>query len=147
MSLATRPASDQALASMAAAIEGLATRVTDLAGLTRGLMLNNVIRSELVVLDDDGRAAVNSSVPFASVGIVCFDDAVTVNAGTLQEDVPTAGIGVIPLPGAAAIVWPLTGSTLSLYGTAGDRVLVTIWEKPQCPMYAPGYANVDGGGA
>lgn len=142
-----RTAAEQALLEVRAAMEAQSTRLTEMVVVLRGLSLNEVLRSELLILDDTGIAERNTSVAYASVGVWALDGDVTVTSSARAAAAPASGIGVIPVPAAAAIVWPLTGTTLTVYGTAGDRVLVTLWSKPQCPMVAGIGGPVNGGGA
>src|SRR5213075_477105 len=126
-------------------LENMSTRLTEVAAGLRGLSLNDVLVSKLIVLDADGIAAVNTKVDFASVGAwnLSTHD-LTVSSSTKAASAPTSGVGVIPVPEGSAVVWPLVGTSCTIYGTAGDSVLIALWSRPQPPMVA-GVGAVIGG--
>jgi hypothetical protein len=129
------------------ALDNATTRWTEIAAQLRGLTLNGVMRSETLKLDADGRAHRNFSAPYAAVGLWAYDSEITASSGPVQQLAPTDGIGVIYLPAQRAIVWPLAGTELSIYGTEGARVLVTLFSTPQVPSIGGTSSGVDGGGA
>lgn len=132
----TRTAADQAALELRATLEAQTTRLTELATVLRGLTLNEVLRSELVLIPPGGVVERNVSSTYASVGAWALDGDVTVTSAAPAAAAPLEGIGVILVPNGAAVVWPLTGTTVTVYGTPGQRVLLTLWAKPQCPMIA-----------
>lgn len=141
-----RTAADTAIAELRSTIENQSTRLTELASEIRGLSLNNVLLSELITIPASGICRRDTSTTYASVGAWALTSQVTLDSGPEQAAAPTRGIGVLVIPGKVGIVWPLVGTTLSIYGTPGDRVLVALWSKPQCPSIS-GSVGVDGGGA
>lgn len=137
---------EQALTQQLAELVNETTRQTGLLAELKGLSLNDVLQSGTVLLDANGQAELHSSVPYASVGVWSYGAEVTVTSATAAADAPAYGLGVIPVPAGAAIVWPLTGTSLTIHGTAGELVLVALWSKPQWPMVANGGGGgFDGG--
>jgi hypothetical protein len=148
MTTRTNNAEAAALEAAALELQVATTRLTEIPGLLRGLILNSVLRSELVTFDATGVVERNTSTPYASLGVWNYGEEVIASSSPPQPDAaPTGGIGVIIVPSLAAVVWPLTGTTITLYGTPGDQALLALWATPQCPMVVTGVANVDGGGA
>lgn len=129
------------------ALDQWTAQTTAVVAQLAGLSLNSVLRSELVVFDASGYAEMQSAVPYASVGCIAYGQTVTLSANGHEGTPPTRGIGVIAVPAGKAVVWPLTGTTLGVYGTAGERALVTIWSAPQVPSFGGTASGVDGGGA
>lgn len=141
-------AADLAVAEMRATLENQSTRLTELAAEIRGLALNNVLLSELITIPATGITSRDTSTTYASVGVWAYGtDQVTVDSGPVAAAAPDAGIGVLIVPSKAGVVWPLVGTTLSIYGTPGDKLLLALWSKPQCPLIAPSGAAINGGGA
>lgn len=141
--MTTRTAADQAMLDQLAELLNETTRQTSILRELRGLSLNDVLYAGTVTLDADGRAHVTTSTAFASVGVWALGDPVTVQNAPPTSP-PAAGLGVILLPAGGAVVWPLVGADVTIYGTAGDRVLLALWSTPQCPMIA---GTGGGGGA
>lgn len=132
----SRNAAELAVAEMRATLENQSTRLTQLVSEIRGLSLNSVLVSELITIPGDGAVSRDVSTPFASVGVWAYGASVTIDAGGEAAAAPAGGIGVIKVPGRCAIVWPLVGTTLAIYGTPGDQLLLALWSKPQCPLVA-----------
>lgn len=134
-----RTAVDQALLEQLAHLANQTTRQTELLTGLRGLALNDVLWAGTVTLDARGVGTVSNAVPFASFGVWhrgLAGDLVVV-AGTEEGSPPNDGPGVFRDVGPGdALVWPATGSSLTIYGTAGDRVVVALWATLQPPMVA-----------
>lgn len=136
------------IARLEAALNATTGRLTATVAQLASLSLNNVLRSELLVLGDLlGHAHRESAVPYASVGVWAYDSDVTVSAGPLDLVAPTMGIGVIVVPAKRAVVWPLAGTEITLYGATNARVLLTLFSTPQVPSVGGTATGVDGGGA
>lgn len=130
------------------ALEATTGRFTQAVATLTGLSLNSVLRSELLILDHTtGQAHVETSAPYASVGVYAYDSAVTVTSGPIAATAPTRGIGTLIVPSGRVIVWPLAGTEISLFGTIDARVLLTLWSAPQVPSVGGTATGVDGGGA
>lgn len=141
-----RTAVDQALLEQLAVLANQTTRMTEEMAQLRGLSLNNVLWAGTVLLDADGRANIDVGVTYASFGAWALGAAITVTSSSSGATAPAYGPGVFPMPGGTAMVWPMAGHELNVYGTAGDRVVVALWSTPQCPMVAAA-GSIDGGGA
>lgn len=127
-------AAELALAELRATLENQSTRLTQIASEIRGLALNSVLLSELITIPASGVTSRDTSTPYASVGVWSYTTAVTVDSGSVGAAAPPAGIGVIRVLAGRAVVWPLVGTTLAIYGTPGDQLLLALWSKPQCPL-------------
>lgn len=148
MSHATaRTAAEQVLLERLEALDNSVTRQTEAVGQLRGLILNSVLRDELVVIPAAGFVERSCSAPFASVGIGNYGaNTMTVAPDAGSQLAPTFGRGVKRIPAGGALVWALTGTVVTVWGTAGDVVLLTLWATPQAPMVA-GSGSLNGGGA
>lgn len=133
-----RDSVDQALLEHLAQLTNETTRQTGLLAELKGLSLNDVIQSGTMLLDADGRAHVNTSTAYASVGAWAYGAQVTLTNATPEATRPPYGRGVIHVPAGSSVVWPLVGADLTVHGTPGGLVLVTLWSKPQPPMVASG---------
>jgi hypothetical protein len=134
-------AADLAVAALRSELENQSTRLTEIAAGIRGLSLNSVLLSELVTIPAAGRTHRDTSTAYAMVGVVAYGAAqVVVDSGPEQAAAPAAGIGTIRVPAGGAIVWPLAGSTLSIYAAEGTQLLLALWSKPQHPLFVRGLA-------
>lgn len=141
-------AAELAVAELRTQLENQSTRLTEIASEIRGLSLNHVLWSELITIPSSGSLHRDTSTPYASIGLWAYGtDQVTIDSGSEGLGAPAGGIGVIIVPGKAGIVWPLVGTTVSIYGTADQQLLLTLWSKPQAPLIAPSGAAINGGGA
>ncbi len=126
---------------VAAQMEALAGRLTELVSISRGLALNQVLWSGVRLLDPAGVATVHLHVPFAHVVAYAFrtGGTVTVVAGP-PGSAPQQGAGMLPVPPGAFIGVPMAGPTLTVYGSPSDMVWLGVWARPQppCAGYVPG---------
>lgn len=123
------------------AIASMNTRMTEVAALLRGLSLNNVLYGGSLRLDANGHADLEFTVPAAAVAVSNPTDAsvtLTVAAGTLQAAAPAPGPGVLFIAPGHAVVLPITGRTLSFYGTPAGAVTVAVFSTPQPPSFSGG---------
>jgi len=121
-----------------AAISG---RFTQFVGELRGLLLNDCLRFQTVLFDANGQADMNqfADVPYAGLAVWNIGTgAVTVEAGPPQGLAPLQGIGVMRIPAGGSAGWPSTGTTLSMYGTAGQPVAVALYAKSIQPFASGG---------
>jgi hypothetical protein len=133
---------EQIAAAVREGLEPLAGRMTEYAAALRGNSLNQILRSETIIIGGtSGRSYShrNFAVPFAMVGAWALEDEITVVAGPVQGDTaPRSGIGVMPVMAGTPVVWPLTGNELAIYGTAGQRVLLAVWARAVDPAASLG---------
>jgi hypothetical protein len=109
--------------------------------------LNGVIRTETLILDAAGQAYRRSTVPIASITAWAYGGDITLEAASPQSGAaPTNGIGLLPIPAGQLATLPLAGDQVTVYGTAGQRVLLVLWAIPQAP-HVGGQGPVNGGGA
>jgi len=124
------------LAEILTALQQAANTQTETAATLRGLSTNNVLHTALVQLDADGTAELRSSVPAGSIAVANHSTHdVTVSAAPKGAGAPTVGHGVHRVGAGKAAVVNLTGTVLTLYGTAGDAVSVQVFSKAQPPAF------------
>lgn len=100
----------------------------------RGLILNEVLFSGVVVVDATGAATIHTAVPFASVAARNYSSSlVTVAAAPPQGSAPAQGIGTTRLNAFRFAVVPLAGNMLTIYGAPGATVGVEIYAQLQPP--------------
>ncbi|MFL6144514.1 MAG: hypothetical protein ACJ72N_21960 [Labedaea sp.] len=123
-------------ADLVARLGRLEDSITHFAAHLRGLMLNDVLGAELVVIPTAGVVSRDFSVPFASVAVLNHSTAtITVAAHAPQGNAPPSGPGVhLVGPGAAEVI-NLTGPVWTIYGPAGAQVSVSTFAKPQPPGF------------
>ena len=100
-----------------------------------------VLMSETVVLDGTGVYTASWPIIYASVAVASLGGAVTVSNSGLQADVPDTGPGVFVVPAGGFASHNLRGQILSLYGTPGAAVDVTVFVRPQPPVVAQAAAS------
>jgi hypothetical protein len=104
----------------------------------RSGIVNNVLLSTLATFDAEGRIAFDWHAPYGSVAVAAHGAGnVTVTNAGPAASAPTGGRGVHLVKGAHAAVINLLGTTLTLYGTAGEQVSLQVFTKPQPPAYGP----------
>jgi len=109
-----------------------------------GRIVNDVLLCELLTLDANGQATREFGVAYGSVAVANFGDTdLTVAQSGLQGSAPGGGAGLALVGSLMGQVINLSGRALSLYGTAGARVMLQVFTKPQPPSYGP---VVDGEG-
>lgn len=123
---------------LADALRVLAGRVTELNELTRGNIANHVLHSGTVVVGADGYVSLDFAIPMASVMVQASDTFgyVTIAAAPPASSPPTSGAGVVAVGPDAMLAVPLTGTVLTVYGTAGDLVYLGVWSRAQPPAGA-----------
>jgi hypothetical protein len=129
---------DRLYRELADATRQLTDRMTELTALTRGNHLNNILWSGTVTIPANGFHTFNFHVPMASVAVQASITAglVTVVSDPPANPVPVDGPGVYTVGPDAFLCIPMTGRTLTIYGTVGDRVLVAVSSKPWPPAGA-----------
>lgn len=122
---------DVAVAELATTVNNLATRLTEFAAQTRGLSLNSVLRSELLILDANGMATVSNETDFAHVLLVAYDSDITGVPHGPEASAPTRGVGILIVPAGKGMAVPSVGREFTVYGTAAARVLIQLFSRPQ----------------
>ncbi|HLY84818.1 MAG TPA: hypothetical protein VKQ71_17670 [Acidimicrobiales bacterium] len=115
--------------------------LTELVAATRGLILNQVLSTELATIGAGGTWTRDYSVPYGSVAVQNLSPrTMTVSGGPPQLSAPGGGTAIQTLPPFAAAVINLASATLTIYGTAGDTINVQVFARAQPPFYAFGTA-------
>jgi hypothetical protein len=111
----------------------LTTAVSDL----HGLVVNECLSSETLILDGAGNASRWWTVPFGSVAIHNTGANTLVVANQpMAGSAPKSGVGVILVPPNSAVCANVSGRILSLYGTIGAQVVLSVFTKTQPPDWA-----------
>lgn len=113
--------------------EAMAMQAANVAELATGLKLNGVVYSGTVVIGADGSQLVQARSNFASATVRAAGADVTIATQGQGASAPTSGPGVFVIPAGTERTVAITGNVLTLYGTAGASVAVTLWVYPQPP--------------
>jgi hypothetical protein len=122
---------------LAAEIHDLGGRLTSAVSALHGLVVNECLSTETLILDGSGNAVRWWTVPFGSVAVHNTGANTLVLANQpMAGAAPASGVGVVLVPPNSAVCVNLVGRTLSLYGTIGARVVLSVFTKPQPPDWA-----------
>jgi len=122
---------------LAAEVRHLGGRLTETVSELHGLVINACLTTETLILDADGRASRDWSVPYGSVAVHnAGADTLTIVNGTPAAAAPMSGVGVVVIPSGSAMTANMAGRSLSLYGTAGACVVLSVFTRPQPPAFA-----------
>jgi hypothetical protein len=118
-------------------VRELGGRLTSVVSDIHGLVINQCLTTETILLDAGGRGVRDWTVPFGAVAIHnAGAEALTVVNGTPTENAPVSGIGVVIVPSGAAITANIAGRTLSFYGAPGAGVILSAFTRPQPPAFS-----------
>lgn len=124
-------------AELAAEVRALGGRLTSAIADLHGLVVNDCLGTETTALNAAGVASRDWVVPFGSIAVHNGGAGpLTISTAPLAETAPLTGTGVVVIPSGAAAVVNLAGRTLTLYGTAGARVVLSVFTKAQPPAWA-----------
>lgn len=122
---------------LVAAVHKLDGRMTEAISRLHGVVVNNCLTTETLILDAAGQASRDWTVPYGSVAVHnAGPAALTIVNGTPTGSAPVSGIGVVVIPSGAGITANMAGRTLSLYGSPGAGVILSVFTKPQPPAFA-----------
>jgi hypothetical protein len=111
-------------------------RISALASVLKELVVAECLQTTTLALSADGIATFDWSGGFASVAVTNTSAAaVTVTTDTPAAAAPTTGTGVGLCPPGKGTVYNMTGHTVTLYGTPGDRVTLSVFARPQPPAW------------
>lgn len=102
-------------------------------------VVNHILWSGTVELDANGQWSSETSrlhfrMPYAAVQVRNVGNfLVTLTNSPAAESVPTSGPGVHLVSARTAPTIGLVGTTATLYGTAGERVSLVFYARPQQP--------------
>lgn len=118
-------------------VRKLGGRLTTVVSDLHGLVINQCLTTETLILDAAGQASRDWTVPYGSVAVHnAGSDALTIVNGTLTDSAPIAGVGVVVIPSGAAVTANMAGRTLSLYGVPGAGVVLSVFTRPQPPAFS-----------
>lgn len=119
-------------ADLVNALRALEGRVTELAELSRGNIVNHVLFSGTIQIPASGTFSMDFAVPMASVAVQASitGGSITVAAAPLSTTAPSSGIGVASIDTNALLCIPMTGRILSFYGSSGDLIYVAVSTRP-----------------
>lgn len=118
-------------------VRRLGGRLTSAVSDLHGLVVNECLVTETLILDASGTAFRDWSVPYGSVAVHnAGADPLTIVNGTPAGSPPRSGVGVVVIPSGAAVTANMAGRALSLYGTAGAAIILSVFTRPQPPVYA-----------
>ncbi len=122
----------------AALLHAAATQTEAIARLTSQIV-NNVLRTELVRFDATGVKVLEFATAIGSVNVANHGAAaVTVASGTpTGGSAPSGGIGVASIRAGIAGTVNLTGTVVTLWGSAGDTATVQVFTRAQPPSWGP----------
>jgi hypothetical protein len=91
---------------------------------------------ELATFNTNGVIARSIPAGYAALAITNLSaDPVTVTSDTQASTAPSSGAGVALIPGNGAATVNLAGRAFTLYGTAGDQVVVQVFAATQPPAW------------
>lgn len=111
--------------------------------IKEGLSGPEVLYSGTVVLDGNGHKTRRFPQGYAVVMVVAGPNPVTIQGGPQQASTPTSGPGVHIVAAGQTLKVPLSGTDLTLYGTANDAFSVVVFSRLRAVDATPGI--VDGG--
>lgn len=122
---------------LAREVRALGGRLTSVVSDLHGLVINECLLTETLILDASGVASRDWSVPYGSVAVHnAGADPLTLVNGPAAGAAPVAGVGVVVVPSGAGVTANMTGRMLTLYGTAGAGVILSVFTRPQPPAFA-----------
>lgn len=128
---------DHNRSEFAAEVRALGGRLTTVVSDLHGLVINECLTTETLILDASGIASRDWSVPYGSVAVHNAGvDPLTIVNGPPAGAAPVAGVGVVVVPSGAGVTANMSGRMLTLYGTAGAGVILSVFTRPQPPAFA-----------
>lgn len=123
--------------ALAREVRALGGRLTSAVSDLHGLVVNECLTTETLLLAADGSASRWWTVPFGSIAVHNTGNiTLTVCNAPMSDKAPATGLGVILIPPNSAVCANVSGRILSLYGQAGARVGLSVFTKTQPPDWA-----------
>lgn len=111
-------------------------RVSALAAAIRELVIAECLHTTTLIINSRGYAEFDYTAGFASVAVTNLSaDNVTITTSTPADAAPTRGTGVAIIPANRGAVYNLASHSLTVYGTPGDAVVLSIFSRPQPPAW------------
>ncbi|MFD9242725.1 hypothetical protein ACFV0D_12495 [Streptomyces sp. NPDC059556] len=121
---------------LTAAVAAIDDRLSQLAAAIKNMVIAECLTTTTLQFNAQGYAEFDYAVRFASVAVTNLSAApVTVTTQTPAEAAPVTGTGVAIVPANSGAAYNLSGHSLTLYGTAGDRVTVSVFSRPSTPAW------------
>lgn len=118
------------------AIGGVHDRVTALAAALKEMVISECLTTATLVIGASGHAEFDWTSGFASVALTNLSaDPITITTATLADVAPTTGQGVAVVLPKSGASHNLAGHSLTVYGTAGDVVTLSVFSRPQPPAW------------
>lgn len=122
---------------LAAEVREMGGRITAAIADLHGLVINDCLSTETLILDGSGTAQRNWTVPYGSISAHNGGAGpLTLTTAPAAATAPSSGLGVAVLPSGAAGTVNMAGRSLTLYGTAGARVVLSVFTRSQPPAWA-----------
>ena len=114
----------------------LEARFTEITDVFRGLVVNEILWAGVVQLDANGQHTRSFEVPFAALTLANFGAATLVGVtAPPAAQAPGPGPGQVQVRTNTARTKSLAGTILTLYGTPGAMVDLTVHANPQPPAF------------
>jgi hypothetical protein len=111
-------------------------RVTALATAIKDLVIAECLHTATVIIGARGYVEYDYPAGFASVALTNLSaDTITATTATPSDAAPTRGTGVVLVPATRGAVYNLSSHSLTIYGTAGDAVVISVFSRPQPPAW------------
>lgn len=111
-------------------------RVSALAAAIKELVISECLTTTTLVISPAGFAEFDWSAGFASVALTNLSaDPVTITTSTPADAAPLTGNGVARVLANSGAVHNLASHSLTIYGTPGDAVTVSVFSRPQPPAW------------
>lgn len=125
-------------ADILAALEHVATATTSSVDRLRAAVVNDTLTTETVVIPASGVVERTYQGGYGSVTIAnpgAGSVTVSSSSGGDPAKPPTSGVGVFVVPTGRFATLPLRGHSLTIYGTAGATVVLSVSAKPLPPAF------------
>lgn len=124
-------------AALGACLAQIEQGLSQITSSIRFLQKRCTLAVETWTLDTTGVLSRDWGVPFLSVAIANHGAAdMTAVSGPAGNTAVTSGAGVALVKAGRAGCWPLYGNSLTIYGTAGDRLTLAVFTREQPPAWA-----------
>ncbi|MFE7413132.1 hypothetical protein [Streptomyces laurentii] len=118
------------------AVGAVSDRVSALAAALKEMVIAECLTTTTLQLNSQGYADFGWPVTFASVAVTNLSaQPVTLTTATPAEAAPVTGTGVAVVPAGSGATYNLAGHSLTVYGTPGDRVTLSVFSRPSAPAW------------
>lgn len=118
------------------AVGHVSDRVSALAAAIKELVIAECLVTCTLQISPQGFAQFDWPVSFASVAVTNLSaQPVTITTASPSDAAPMTGVGVAVVPATHGATHNLAGHCLTVYGTPGDRVTVSVFSRPSAPAW------------